>query len=415
MDRETTWRGLCAGRSGAQWIMDLGTSSTAAYAGFPLAEYPNASGNDPVLSLCERMAAEALEDARLPSGHAQLGDAIDLDRAAVLIGLSKGRARALATEAEARYRGYAVDSCQHSSDLRQPWVAFGTPSAGAAQVARSLGIRGPCLAPIAACATGLVAVYQGASLIERGVCDIALCGAADASLEPLMLAAFRNMRVLARSGSDPARAVRPWDRQRSGFLVGEGGAVLVLERADHARARGAAAYANLAGGALGSDAYHMADLDPDPTELTRLIARGLEAASLVPVDIDYVNVHGTATRANDPLECRALRRALGARADSVICSANKAQIGHLLGAAGAAELAITCLAMRDGFVPPTLNLEGPDPACDLDGTPRVGRAREIKASLKLSIGFGGHLAVAALTPGNRSPVPVGDGCAMGGR
>src|SRR5262249_39585030 len=161
--------------------------------------------------------------------------------------------------------------------------------------------------------------------IRRGACDLAFAGAADSSLEPLVLGAFRRMGVLARVEGDPAAAVRPWDRERSGFLVGEGGAILVLERADHARARSILPYAELAGGAYGSDAYHPTDLDPDPSGLAALIVRALEAADVAPAEVDHVNVHGTATRPNDPLECLALRRALGPHADAVSCSANKAQ------------------------------------------------------------------------------------------
>ncbi|MCA1685356.1 MAG: beta-ketoacyl-[acyl-carrier-protein] synthase family protein, partial [Planctomycetia bacterium] len=147
---------------------------------------------------------------------------------------------------------------------------------------------------------------------------------------------------------------------------------------------------------FGADAYHPTSLNPDPSNLAGLIGRALEDAGVEPSEVDHVNVHGTATKSNDVLECRALRLAFGAHADRLACSANKAQIGHLLGAAGAAELAITALAVRDGFVPPTLNLDDPDPRCDLDGTPHVGRARPIRAALKLSIGFGGHLAAAVL-------------------
>jgi 3-oxoacyl-(acyl-carrier-protein) synthase len=192
------------------------------------------------------------------------------------------------------------------------------------------------------------------------------------------------------------RAIRPWGRDRSGFLVGEGAALLVLEREETARAREISPYAEFAGGAIGSDAYHLTDLNPDPTNLAGVIRRALDSAGARPEEVDHINVHGTATRSNDPLECRAIRQALGAHADRVSCSANKAQIGHLLGAAGAVELAFTALAIRDRFVPPTLNLHDPDPVCDLDGTPHVGRPRDIRVALKISIGFGGHLAVAVL-------------------
>jgi 3-oxoacyl-[acyl-carrier-protein] synthase II len=251
-------------------------------------------------------------------------------------------------------------------------------------------------------------VLQGADLIRRGVCDVVLAGSADASLEPFVLGAFRRMKILARDDDDASRAVRPWDRKRSGFLVGEGGALFVLERAAAAGRRGVVPYAEIAGGALGADAHHETDLNPDPDGLAHVIRQALGRSGVRPDEVDHVNVHGTATRANDPIECRALRLALGEAADRVACSANKSQIGHLLGAAGAAELAITCLALRDGFVPPTLNLTDPDPACDLDATPLVGRSRPIRAALKLSIGFGGHLAAAVLRrqgtgPDVRSP------------
>ncbi len=270
----------------------------------------------------------------------------------------------------------------------------------ALRAAQTWDLRGPCLAPVAACATGLIAALSGADLIRRGRCDLVLAGAGDASLDPLVLGAFRRMGILAHvdttSRDGPAGSVRPWDKGRSGFLVGEGAAVLVLERDDHARARGVTPYAELAGGASGADAYHMTDLNPDPAGLAYVIGRALAHSGVAAAEIDHVNVHGTATRSNDPTECRALRLALGAGVERVACSANKSQIGHLLGAAGAAELAIACLSIRDGFVPPTLNLTDPDPACDLDGTPLVGRARSIRAALKLSIGFGGHLAAAVL-------------------
>ncbi len=316
----------------------------------------------------------------------------DRERVGALIGLSKNGVRPLERLAEGLH-----DPDAERDRLARDW--FGSwPCAGVHELAARLGLRGPCAAPVAACATGLVAVLQGADWIRRGVCDMVLCGSADASLEPLWLSAFRRMKVLARceSGDDPRCAVRPWDRRRSGFLVGEGAAVLVLERADLARSRGRGAYAEVAGGAIGSDAFHMTDLNPDPSNLAGLIGRALDAAGIEPHALDHVNVHGTATRVNDPLECRALRLALGPHADRVACVANKGQIGHLLGAAGAAELAITCLSIRDRFVPPTVNLHEPDPDCDLDGTPCVGRNREIRAALKLSIGFGGHLAAAVL-------------------
>jgi 3-oxoacyl-(acyl-carrier-protein) synthase len=334
---------------------------------------------------------EAVRDAGLIAGG---NPNFDPARAATVIGLSKGDLGRLARIHRSLLRGGPAALDDLGSDWTRSW-----PDAAARSASGLLDLRGPRLSPVAACATGVVAVLRAASLIREGVCDLAVAGALDSSLEPIVLGAFQRMRVLARVDGEPESAVRPWDRTRSGFLVGEGGAVLVLERADHARGRGVDPYAEVVGGALGSDATHETRLDADPTRFASLIGDALVRSKVGRDEIDYINVHGTATRDNDPLECRAIRRALGHHADRVSCSSNKAQIGHLLGGAGAAELAITCLALRDQFVPPTLNLTDPDPACDLDGTPGVGRERPIRTALKFSLGFGGHLAVAVL----RSP------------
>jgi 3-oxoacyl-[acyl-carrier-protein] synthase II len=376
------WEPIKAGRTAVQRLTIPGLPDDP-----PLAGYPG----DRIWGEREPAVTYATIAAELACWDAVFNwKGADRTRYACLVGLSKGGIRRLGRCADAIRAGV-----EDNPDVGVLWPRS-WPSSGASHLSGVYGLQGPVLAPIAACATGLVAALQGADLIRRGVCDAAMVGAGDASLEPLVLGGFRRMGVLARVEDDPARAVRPWDRRRSGFLVGEGAAILILESEEHARARGAQPHAELAGGALGADAYHETSLNPDPSGLAHLIGRALANAGVMPEEIDYVNVHGTATRSNDPLECRALRLALGAHADRVACSANKSQIGHLLGAAGAAELAITCLAMRDGFVPPTLNLDDPDPACDLDGTPHVGRAMPIRAALKLSIGFGGHLAVAIL-------------------
>lgn len=384
LDRESTWAAIRAGRTAACHLAQIPGMDGPPLVGCPAVI--RTEDAEPVLGLVAVAADEAWADAGLGPGR------FDPQRAATLIGLSKGGVRGLQRVADAvRAAPGRVDS-----DLGATWLRS-WPGAGASLVASRFGLSGPISAPVAACATGLVAALGGAALIRAGAADLAVVGGADASLEPLLLSAFRRMRVLARA-DDPARAARPWDRSRSGFIVGEGAAVLVLERADHARARGAYVYAELAGGAIGADAHHETDLNPDPTGLAALIRRALQAGEVEPDEVDHVNLHGTATRMNDPLECAAIVRSLGVEAAGrASCSANKAQIGHLLGAAGSAELAIACLAIRDGFAPPTLNLLDLDPAClGLDGTPLVGRSRPIRAALKVSIGFGGHLAAAVL-------------------
>ena len=375
---ETSWTALCQGRRAVRAIA-LADGSTAFGCPSPI-EFKG--DDEPAVNLLERAADQALEHAKLDP------NTLDLDRVGVLAGLSKGGFRNLAHVHHSILRNEAPRT--------EDWL-FSWPNAGAALLSARIGARGPCLAPIAACATGLVAVAQGADLIRRDVCDVVLAGAGDASLEPLVLAAFQKMKVLAHvDPADPQAAIRPWDRARSGFLVGEGAAVFVLEKLDHSQVRGATPIVEILGGALGSDGYHETALNPDPSGLARVIARALCYSSVNIRELDYINVHATATRTNDPLECRALHMALGTHADRIVCSANKAQIGHLLGAAGAVELAIACLAIRDSFAPPTLNLTDADLACDLDAAPLVGRTMPIRAALKLSIGFGGHFAVLCL-------------------
>lgn len=399
-DREAAWKALCAGRIQPFPLVPADPARGDRHFGFIAPSRHRFDDDfDPIPQLVDSTAHNAAFDAGL---FTRDGVSFDPDRAAVLFGLSKGRMLHQENVFE-RWEKAPDDD----GELRRSWP-FIVTNDGARRIADSLGARGPCLAPVAACATGLVAAIQGADLIRHGHADLAFVGAADASLTPFLLGAFRRLRVLSPvvDGDDPARAIRPWNRDRQGFLIGEGAAVLVLEREDHARARGVLPYVEFAGGAIGSDAYHITDQNPDPSGLAHIITIALRNARLSPNDVDHINVHGTGTRSNDPLECRAIRRVFGPHADTLSCSANKAQIGHLLGAAGAVELALTAMAIRDQFVPPTMNLTDPDPACDLDGTPLVGRSRTIHAAIKLSLGFGGHLACAVL----RRP----DGCRRDG-
>jgi 3-oxoacyl-(acyl-carrier-protein) synthase len=223
---------------------------------------------------------------------------------------------------------------------------------------------------------------------------VALAGSSEA-IHPLFAAGFNNMRVLA-DHADPKQACRPFDVNRSGFVMGEGAAMFVLERLTHARGRGAAIYAEALGGRILTDARHLTSLEADSDALVELIVGTMRSARVAPHDIGYVNVHGTGTQQNDRVEARGIRAAFGPAADAVCVSANKSMLGHLVNASGSVELAITCLALRDGFAPPTLNLTNPDPECDLDCVPLVGRVRSLEHALKLSIAFGGHLAAVVL-------------------
>jgi 3-oxoacyl-[acyl-carrier-protein] synthase II len=256
LNRDSTWAAIRLGRSAARWLDIPGLEP--GLAGYPVADPRSiATDGEPAHDFLTRAADEAMADARLA------GSAINLDRAAVLVGLSKGGFRSLV-----RTRELVRSGRFEGEKLAESWMRS-WPGSGASLLASRYRFRGPSVAPVAACATGLVAALGAVDLIRRGACDLALAGGADASLEPMLLAAFGRMKALARVEGDPRRAVRPWDRDRSGFLIGEGAGVLVLERLDHALARGATPYAELAGGALGSDAFHETALDPDPTGLAR--------------------------------------------------------------------------------------------------------------------------------------------------
>jgi 3-oxoacyl-(acyl-carrier-protein) synthase len=276
-----------------------------------------------------------------------------------------------------------------------PWREQWLPNTACWQVATRHHLLGPRLSHSTACASGLIAVLTAVRSIQDGQCDVALAGSAEA-ITPLFAAGFHQMRVLANH-DDPRQACRPFDLDRQGFVMGEGGAMFVLERRSHAVARGAQIYAEVAGGRLLAMAHHVTGLDVESDALVHLISETLRVSDLEPKDIGYINVHGTATQQNDVTEARAIRRAMGRATDSLCASATKSILGHLINAAGSVELAVTALAMRDGFVPPTLNLTRPDPECDLDCIPLVGRKTQVISALKLSVAFGGTLAAVALT------------------
>ncbi len=239
-------------------------------------------------------------------------------------------------------------------------------------MAREHDLRGPRLSNSTACASGTIAILKAVRAIRDDQCDIALAGSSEA-IHPLFAAGFYSMGVLAKH-DDPAQASRPFDADRNGFVMGEGAAMLVVERLSHARQRGASIYAEILGGRMLSDGRHVTSLDAGSDTLVELIDGALRTSGLTPHDISYVNAHGTGTKQNDVMETHGIRRALGRAADSICVSANKSMLGHLVNASGSVELALTALALRDGFAPPTLNLTNPDPECDLDCVPLVGRA-----------------------------------------
>jgi 3-oxoacyl-(acyl-carrier-protein) synthase len=378
-DRESVWHGVRNGHNAMRRLSGLTGIPDGMLIGAPVDIVLEAPDQLKVLALCNRVSDEAMADAQIKP------ESIDPGRFGCAVSAHMGDIRGMIEQFH----------CEHLSPpttihWRNQWL----PNTACSNVGNRHNLMGPRLSHSTACASGLIAVLTAVRSIQDNQCDLALAGSAEA-ITPLFAAGFHQMKVLA-DHDDPRQACRPFDMDRQGFVMGEGGAMFVLERMSHALERGAQIYAEVAGGRLLAMADHVTSLDSDSDALVHLITETLRSGRLAPHDIGYINVHGTATQQNDVAEAKAIRRAMGRAADSLCASATKSILGHLINAAGSVELAITALALRDGFVPPTLNLTRPDPACDLDCIPLVGRKTKFDSALKLSVAFGGTLAAIAL-------------------
>lgn len=252
-----------------------------------------------------------------------------------------------------------------------------------------LGLKGPNMATATACTTSTHAIGLATRLIQFGDADVMIAGGAEQSLTPTALAGFCSARAMSTRNDDPQRASRPWDRNRDGFVLSDGAGALVLEELGHAQRRGARIYAEVVGFGMGSDAYHVTSPPADGAGAARSMAAALHDAKLRPSDVRYLNAHATSTGLGDIAEVQAIRRVFGADVGALAISSTKSTTGHLLGAAGAVEAIYTILAMRDGVVPPTMNLDEPDDACDLDFVPHTARAMSVDIAMSNSFGFGG--------------------------
>ena len=259
-------------------------------------------------------------------------------------------------------------------------------------VAIELGARGPNFGVVSACSTATHAIGESLRMIRRGEADVMVCGGAEAAITPLAYAGFCSMKAMSTNNEAPQKSSRPFDANRDGFIMGEGSAILVIESLEHALARGAHIYAELAGYAATCDAYHITSPDPEGKGLSQSMIKSLADANLAPHQVDYINAHGTSTPYNDKFETIAIKKVFGDHARKVHISSTKSMTGHLLGAAGSIEAVISIKAIETGIVPPTINYETPDPDCDLDYTPNVKREARIDVVLTDNLGFGGHNA-----------------------
>jgi 3-oxoacyl-[acyl-carrier-protein] synthase II len=322
-------------------------------------------------------ALEALEQAGLTIDDATA------DRVDVLIGSGMGGAETL----DAGMETVLTEGPSRLSPFFMP-MFLGNMASGT--VAIATGARGPNFAPVSACASSAHAIGEAAEIIRRGQADVVIAGGSEAPLARMVVAGFNAMGALSTRNDDPAAASRPFDAERDGFVLGEGGAALILESAEHAARRGATVLANLTGYGATDDANHMVQPAPGGIGAARAMTLALEAAGLRPENIDYINAHGTSTPLNEKFETQAIKAAFGDAARRVAISSTKSMTGHLLGAAGALEAALAVMAIEHGVLPPTINQTSPDPDCDLDYVPNVARRATVKHVMSNSMGFGGH-------------------------
>jgi len=330
-----------------------------------------------------QFALGAAQEAMLASGLKV--DAGNADRIGALIGTGMGGISTVGAEAQTL-------SARGAGRISPFMVPMMLPDTAAGQIALHFGLRGPNLAVSAACASSTNAIGEAAEMIRRGAADVMLSGGAEAALTPLIMAGFANMGTLSTKSTDPHSASRPFDKQRDGFVAAEGAAVLVLEDAAHATARGAQILGEVLGYGLTNDAFHMTAPASDGASAARCMQLALDNAGLLARDIDYLNAHGTSTILNDNMETLAIKKVFGESAPNLAVSSTKSMHGHLLGAAGALEACIAVQAILHAMLPPTINYEHPDAQCDLDVVPNKARAAPVRRAMSNSFGFGGHNA-----------------------
>ena len=387
LTKEQSWKNLIAGKSGIDRISSfdpegLETTIAAEVDGFDAAELlgrKEARRMDRFAQLGAAATLEAVEDAELKiNGH-------NSERVAVLISSGIGGIITLSEQ-------IGVMDAKGASRVSPFLVPMMLPDMASGQVSMMLGAKGPNFSPVSACSSGADAIGQALELLRRGDVDIALTGGAEAAICPIGVAGFNACKALSKRNDEPQKASRPFDAERDGFVLGEGAAVLVLETIESAMERGVEPMGELVGYAATADAHHITQPAPEGEGGARAMKLALEDAALKPHEVDYINAHGTSTPLNDKYETMAMKTVFDEEAYKIPISSTKSMTGHLLGAGGALEAAICAMSISRGVVPPTTNLEFPDPDCDLDYTPHVARRGRVRTAMSNSFGFGGHNA-----------------------
>lgn len=384
---DDSWKNILAGVSGAAEIEHFdaarfGTRFSASVKNFDVSQYlgtKEARKMDTFVHFGIAAGMQAIQDAGL---EAAMENGLDLERVGVAIGSGIGGLPNIETQHKALLDG----GPRKVSPFFVPSTIINMISGN---LSIKYGFKGPNICIVTACTSGTHNIGDAARFIEYGDADVMIAGGAEMATCPLGLAGFGAARALSTRNDDPAAASRPWDKDRDGFVLGDGAGIMVLEELEHAKARGATIYCEVAGYGMSGDAYHMTLPSVSGEGAARCMGSALKNAGLVPSDIDYINAHGTSTPAGDVAETDAIKSAFGTHADSMLVSSTKSMTGHLLGAAGGVEAIFSVLALRDGVAPPTINLDNPGEGCDLDYVANEARKADLKVAMSNSFGFGG--------------------------
>src|SRR6476619_2279269 len=403
-DVASTWRAATAGESGIDWIRSFDPGDAPVRIAAEVKDFDASQVASPKevrklernVLLALGAAREALDDSGL--------NGFDPARVGIVFGTATGGVNGILEQEEIRL--------SRGPDRVSPnFLPNVLVDSASGQLAISLGIKGPNYAVVSACATGSHAIGEAAELIKRGDADAVLAGGGEACMHPLILACFTAMRGLAVENDDPPLASRPFDATRAGFVMGEGACVFLLEELEAAQARGARVYAEVLGYGASNDAHHMAQPEPEATGVADMMSAPLKRSGVEPERVAYINPHGTSTPLGDLAETKAIKDVFGDHAYELAVSSTKSMMGHTFGAAGAIEAIMCILALRDGVLPPTINLNEPDPECDLDYVPLVQREVQVDVALSNAMGLGGHNGCVLFGRPSR-PLPVRGG---GGR
>ena len=385
--RDSSWKNLIAGVSGIDHISsfnpeDLETTIAGEVDGFDPVEHMTLKESKRMDRFAQFAVAASWEAVNQAALNIRNGNS---ERVSVMIASGIGGIITLETQ-------IGILNERGPRRVSPFLVPMMLPDMASGQVSMALGAKGPNFATVSACASGGDSIGQAFELLQSGGADVVVSGGSEAAISPIGVAGFNSVKALSRHNHEPTKASRPFDANRDGFILGEGAGVLVLEKREHAMDRGAQPIAEMVGYGSSSDAYHITQPHPEGEGGARAMTTALETAHLDPTDIDYVNAHGTSTPLNDKAETLAMKRVFEDEAYKIPVSSTKSMVGHLLGASGALEAAISVMAVSKGVAPPTINLEEPDLDCDLDYIPHVARRGRIRSAMSNSFGFGGHNA-----------------------